>query len=57
MVDKPSKKKNGSGIIKFRDIEGKIVEIDLSKMITKAPKRTEHNKGGRINKKKGGRTR
>jgi len=57
MVDKPSKKKNGSGIIRFRDIEGKIVEIDLSKMITKTPKRTEHNKGGRINKKKGGRAR
>ena len=52
-----NKKQNGSGIIKLRDITGKVVEIDLSKMIKAVDKRTKHKTGGRINKKKGGRAR
>ena len=54
-------KKNGSGenIVKMRDIEGKIVEIDLNKLpgtkaaldfIKKKNKRTLHKKGGRVKK-------
>ena len=47
-------KKNGSGkdVFKVRDITGKIIEIDTSKMMTDKPpgrskKRTVHKKGGR----------
>ena len=54
-------RRNGSGrrIVKMRDIEGKIVEIDLNELPgTKAAlefkkkknKRTLHKKGGRVKK-------
>tara|TARA_R100000988_G_scaffold82445_1_gene45581 strand:+ start:446 stop:592 length:147 start_codon:yes stop_codon:yes gene_type:complete len=46
-------KNNGSGktIYKVRDITGKIIEIDTSKMMTKKrDKRKLHKKGGRVKK-------
>ena len=46
-------KNNGSGktIYKIRDITGKIIEIDTSKMmIKKRDKRKLHKKGGRVKK-------